>query len=753
MNAMLHLFLLMASLFAPADPGTRATGWVRAGDRATGTGFVVDAERRLMVTARHVVGDRTTVEVFFRDPSFLDHHRDEYLQRRAELRVSGRCVTGTVIAKGTAADLALVKLDSLPADVPAIPLAAAGPTMGEACHCVGHRLDGASLWQRTDGVIRQSGTMREGYAWAGVKLGVGVSALYAQLPIDVGDSGAAVVNRRGEAIGLVSAMAGRAPAATIVISADEIRTLLGTVQKAKPADDVPRVVRATVWVRPEATDGRYAGVLFSWDDGIILTSASAVGREERVTVIYPKFRDGKLVTEEAEYADRLGLHLSGHLQPAAVLYVDRERDMALLKAAFVPESSKPIHLAGWDPKPGEKVLAVSHPVGVEMHWLLSAGTVRGVGNVVLHPDRPEKAPAVGCFALQLPHQGNCAGGPVVNADGDLISILATKEGPRQELAYTVNVEEHRKFMGGANSLVRPVAVEEYLEMARKYRLVSAEFANAPIKAGLAREPHDIRLHAERLLALDSDEAVRAEVAQLRDKPKTAAEFAAVGPVHQRLGDTDKAKALFTEALKLDPKCLPALTGRATEDDLRSATLIDPAFPDIYRVRAAKLPRTTDDERQAVIDELTRFLELEPYNLPARADRAGLWAARKEFKKAEGDFLRLTDLSPGNAGAWVRLAEARLSQGKRPTAAEALRAAVRVDNKVRPRVVAVIAAHARELLKDDPAAAARVADWLRLAISGLPGVKDHDVTAWLEDPEMSDAERVAKVVERLGGGRK
>ena len=76
--------------------------------------------------------------------------------------------------------------------------------MGEACHCVGHRLDGISLWQRTDGAIRQSGTLREGYAWAGVKLGVGVAVCYAQLPIDVGDSGAAVVNRRGEAVGLVS---------------------------------------------------------------------------------------------------------------------------------------------------------------------------------------------------------------------------------------------------------------------------------------------------------------------------------------------------------------------------------------------------------------------------------------------------------------------------------------------------------------------------------------------------------------------
>lgn len=755
---MIPLILSLAALLSPADAVTRGTVWVRAGDRGTGTGFVVDVERRLVVTARHVVGDRETVEVFFRAPGFLSHHRDEYLSRRTELRVAGRCVTGTVIAKGTAADVALVKLDALPADVTAIPLAEAAPAMGDACRCVGHRHDGGELWLRTDGVIRQSGGLRAGYDWAGVKLGVGTAALYAQLPIDVGDSGAAVVNARGEAIGLVSALAGRAPATTIVVAADEIRKLLGSVQKTVPKDDVPRVVRATVWVRPEATDGRYAGVLFSWDDGIILTSASAVGREERVNVVFPMFRDGKFLAEEAEYANRAGLHVAGHLQPAAVMHVDRERDLALLKVAFVPASSKPIHLAGWDPKVGEKILAVSHPVGVEMHWLLSAGTVRGAGKVVLHPDRPEKAPAVGCFTLQLPHQGNCAGGPVVNAENELISVLATKEGPRQELAYTVNIDQQRTFMTGAHDLVRPYLVEHYLEMARKYRLISADLAKEPIKAGLAREPHDYRLHMERMLATLTDDAIRTELAQFRHTPKTAAEFVALGRVRRRIGDADKAREAFDAALKLDPKSAAALTGRASlaemadaEPDLKAAALIDPAHADIYRVRASKLPRTTDDERQAVIDELTRLLEIDPYDAAARTDRAGLWTRRKEFKKAETEFAYLTELSPGDVKVWIWLAEARLSQGKRLPAATALETAFHLDRKQRPRIYAVVRAHAQELLKDDPQDAARVVIWLRLVADRIPMNKD--VHTWLVDEKMTDAERVAKALESLGGRQK
>ncbi|WP_020468481.1 tetratricopeptide repeat-containing S1 family peptidase [Zavarzinella formosa] len=746
------------------DSLIESTVWIRAGDRSTGTGFVVDAERRWVLTARHVVGDQEKVEVFFRDPAFSDHHRDEYLKSRTEQRKAGRCVSGTVIAKQDVADLALIKLDSLPKDAPVIRFAEFAPSAGDSCRCTGHRQGVGTLWLRTDGVIRQSGELREGYAWAGVKLGVGVRVHYAQLPIDVGDSGAAVVNAQGKLIGLVSAFAGRTPAATIVISADEIRQFLGQIQKTSPPEakssgEVPQVVRATVWVRPEATDGRFAGVLFSWDKGIILTTASAIGGEERATIIFPKFRDGRLVSEEAEYSDRVGLHLSGHLQPAVVLHVDKERDLALLKAMFVPETSKPIHLAGRDPKTGEKVLAVSHPTGVEMRWLLSSGTVRGAGKVVLHPDRPEKASAVGSLALQMPHQGNCSGGPVVNMESELISILASREGPRQELAYAVNIEEHRKFMSGAHPMVRPVDVEDYLTMFRKYRLADAVFAQRPIADGLKKHPDDIRLNVERLMALDSDQKIRTGLASLRGKPKTATEFSAMGRVRQRLGDLSEARKLFEEALKIDEKCVSALVGRASlakgeeaEKDLRAASLIDPTFPEIYRVRAAILPRTTDDERKIVIDELARLLELEPYDLHVRVERAGLLYALREFKKAEGDYLRLTELSPGMTEAWVRLADARLKQGKQPASVEAMRTAVRVDQKSLSRAATLILARAEHLIKDDPKDTDRVVEWLKQSLGGLAtAMSPHqlrEIIGWLEDPKLTNADRVARVLERL-----
>jgi S1-C subfamily serine protease len=135
----------------------RATVWIRAGDRAVGTGWVADSKNRLIVTARHVVADRETVEVFFRHErdgrAIAD--RDFYLSERAELRKLGRIAIGKLVAKCDRFDLAILRADSLPPDVPALRLSTRPPQPGESCFSIGHRHDSELLWLRTDGVVRQ----------------------------------------------------------------------------------------------------------------------------------------------------------------------------------------------------------------------------------------------------------------------------------------------------------------------------------------------------------------------------------------------------------------------------------------------------------------------------------------------------------------------------------------------------------------------------------------------------------------------
>src|SRR5207244_5321938 len=107
---------------APADfSDFFSCAWVRAENDGAGAGFVVDAEKKLLVTCRHVVADRAKVDVIFPwvRGGELVTDRAQYLRNRLHLRELGLLVTGKVLKTSDELDLALVELESLPPGVKA----------------------------------------------------------------------------------------------------------------------------------------------------------------------------------------------------------------------------------------------------------------------------------------------------------------------------------------------------------------------------------------------------------------------------------------------------------------------------------------------------------------------------------------------------------------------------------------------------------------------------------------------------------
>src|SRR4051812_25993161 len=144
------LLLLIAAVWAgslsappaPPDPPDGAdlyrrtlpaVGWVHAADRGKGTGWVCDRPGRLFVTNYHVVGENATVEVFFpvRDGDRVLAEKSYYLQNRERLRQSGHLVRGKVLRRRPETDLALIELESLPAEAVALRLSAAPAQPGD----------------------------------------------------------------------------------------------------------------------------------------------------------------------------------------------------------------------------------------------------------------------------------------------------------------------------------------------------------------------------------------------------------------------------------------------------------------------------------------------------------------------------------------------------------------------------------------------------------------------------------------------
>jgi S1-C subfamily serine protease len=642
------MFLALALWIAGApEPPPNAVAWVRAENDSAGSGFVIDADKRLLVTCRHVVADRTEVDVFFqwvRNGALVTDKR-EYLRNRAELRAAKLLVTGTVLKTRDETDLALVQLDALPPGTRALALAARVPAQGDVLRVIGHRLDLDTVWNETRGPVRARGPLADGYFWRGKKLGTNAHVLIAQLPTEEGDSGGPALDARGEVVGMCSALRRQCPLAAVCISARAIRAFLGADEKEEaPADALHA---ATVWLKPTATDVHTAGALVERD--LVLTCARGLALHERVGVALPLRERGAWVSARGAYRDPLALHLKGAWRSGTVIARDAGRDLALVKLDAECKELNPLPLAATGSRAGDAVQNMSHPAGLEFAWALAAGTVRQRGSVQL--DSGENAPRVSALLLQLPAQSASPGGPITNAKGELIGVLSARESA-QMVGYCASIEEVRAFLDVAPNDRPPKTLAGLVA-----RLDPLRFALA---AGLAQraEAHraagrfaDAKRDADGALAIDSGcAAARVCRARMLDGEAALAELDAVRTF-------DRAALLIRAQLALGAK--DARRARGDADRVLSAF---PADADARTVLARAQFALGDDAKAATA--FADVLRTDPKRLAP--------VARELLSQADALAQKFPD-SPGVPADWLAKVLAACAKHE-PRAADALQAA-------------------------------------------------------------------------------
>jgi tetratricopeptide (TPR) repeat protein len=157
-----------------------------------GTGWVIDAPRRLIVTNHHVIDGFDVVDVVFpilKDGRAIDD-ADFYLKKVTR-------ITGTVIDRNAQCDLALIQLATLPATAPAVTLAAGSPDAGERVFTIAAFTKGdENFWDFTSGSVRLVSRRH-------LSTGGFASVVETDMPWNSGNSGGPVVNERGELVSVV----------------------------------------------------------------------------------------------------------------------------------------------------------------------------------------------------------------------------------------------------------------------------------------------------------------------------------------------------------------------------------------------------------------------------------------------------------------------------------------------------------------------------------------------------------------------
>ena len=230
----------------------RSTTWViTKGSEGTssGTGVLVDAQRKLVVTNAHVVSDARNAVIFFPD---MENGRPVVTRSHYLKNVKKLGVRGSVVAVDKKRDLALIELDRLPEGAAAIEMAPESASPGEDVDSIGNPGSTEALWVFTSGTVRAVYPKK-------FRTGSGeheFTVVETQSPINSGDSGGPVVNPDGKLVAIAQAVSPKARLVSYCVDVSEVKEFIDSPWKPAPLP-VIEILRSTELEYTQHESGHY----------------------------------------------------------------------------------------------------------------------------------------------------------------------------------------------------------------------------------------------------------------------------------------------------------------------------------------------------------------------------------------------------------------------------------------------------------------------------------------------------------------
>lgn len=242
------LLLIVAAPAGVQDTGAKVYAqvvksvvWVhspRSNALATGSGSLIDAGRKIVLTNYHVVGDEQRAKVYF--PAFRG---DEIIPEKSYYREREKqfAIRGKVLAVDKRADLALIQLESLPDGAKAIPVAAKSPDRGEGVHSIGNAGKSDALWGYVSGNVRQVYSKKWSAQLDKNKiLNFEAKVIETNSATNPGDSGGPLVNDGGELVGVTQGGAVNASLVSTFVDVGEVKRFLAAERVTPGVAKAPR---------------------------------------------------------------------------------------------------------------------------------------------------------------------------------------------------------------------------------------------------------------------------------------------------------------------------------------------------------------------------------------------------------------------------------------------------------------------------------------------------------------------------------
>jgi len=195
------------------------------GGTAMGSGSLIDAEKRYVITNYHVVEEESYIfcqfPVYQKDGSMVTDKK-KYIERIP----AGQALKGTVLYRDKTRDLALVQVDKLPANAKQIKLAKKSTSVGETTYNIGSPGAVSQIFSFTSGKVRALGVEDFKVGGGGEVLHIKCKMVSATNAVNPGDSGGPLFNKDGEQVAVTESGDTTASLVNMFVDVEEVRAFL-----------------------------------------------------------------------------------------------------------------------------------------------------------------------------------------------------------------------------------------------------------------------------------------------------------------------------------------------------------------------------------------------------------------------------------------------------------------------------------------------------------------------------------------------